>query len=671
MRTIHRTCARIAALAAAVCFSAGAGALARNGAAADTACIDTAGVARLFDYDASAPLDVEITGREEIPEFDAVVHHVTFPSPVAGRITASVVMPREAEHRERTAGSRRYAGIVFLHWGQGTRSEFLWEGALYARAGAVSISIDAPWGRPAPWRQASEGYVDRPEVLRKMYAQTVIDIRRAADLLLGRGDVDPARIAYVGHSFGATWGGVLAGVDGRFRTHVLIGGLPTLADLEPTGRPRLDEYHERLKKALTADQLANYVATLRPMSGVCFVGGAAPASVFMQFALFDDFISEKAATRYFEAASDPKSIAWYPTSHEFNDLRSLADRARWLAREIGIAEAALCDLSRPGFVLGEAARSERLWTGVAVSEAGRIFASYPRWSEDGGHSVAEITGESPPAPYPDSTWNRWDETDDPAGRFVCVQSVYVDDEDDLWILDPASPLFRGVVPGGAKLVRVDLATNHVVRTYPLDSTVASPRSYLNDVRVDTKRRFAYISESGEGSIVIVNLRTGAARRVLAGHSSTAAEDTVIVVEGVRIKAPVHCDGIALDPKREYLYYQALRGRTLYRIATRLLRDFKTPEAALAKGVERVARTGAADGIEFDGAGNLYLTALEHNAIRRFTPGGALETVIRDPRLRWPDSLSIARDGSVYVTTSQLHLGPNRVDPYRIFRLRAD
>jgi cephalosporin-C deacetylase-like acetyl esterase len=173
-----------------------------------------------------------------------------------------------------------------------------------------------------------------------MYRQTVVDLRRAVDVLLARGDVDPKRIAFVGHSFGATWGGVLAGVDKRFKTHVLMGGLPTLADLTPQGLPAIDEYSENLKKLLNEEQLREYVDELAPLGGVNFIGHAAPASIFMQFARFDSWISRTAAETYFNAAGEPKQVRWYPTSHEFTDVRALVDRARWLEHEIGIKAAA-------------------------------------------------------------------------------------------------------------------------------------------------------------------------------------------------------------------------------------------------------------------------------------------------------------------------------------------
>ena len=36
------------------------------------------------------------------------------------------------------------------------------------------------------------------------------------------------------------------------------------------------------------------------------------------------------------------------------------------------------------------------------------------------------------------------------------------------------------------------------------------------------------------------------------------------------------------------------------------------------------------------------------------PDGTIETVVHDPRLLWPDTMSVAADGHLYVTANQLH-----------------
>lgn len=87
-------------------------------------------------------------------------------------------------------------------------------------------------------------------------------------------------------------------------------------------------------------------------------------------------------------------------------------------------------------------------TGVTASAKGRVFVNFPFWSDDHTISVAEVV-EGKPKPFPDDAWNAKDGL--PAQRWICVQSVVVDDQDALWVLDPASPKTEAVVKGGPKL----------------------------------------------------------------------------------------------------------------------------------------------------------------------------------------------------------------------------
>ena len=158
-------------------------------------------------------------------------------------------------------------------------------------------------------------------------------------------------------------------------------------------------------------------------------------------------------------------------------------------------------------------------TGIAVSRRGRIFVNFPDWSADHTISVAEIVNGKP-QPYPNPEWNQ---TGSPNDHFVCVQSVYVDESDSLWVLDPAAPKMKAIVKGGPKLVKIDLVKNEVVQTIRFGPETAPEKSYLNDIRVDVKTGTAYITDSGLGAIVVVDLQSGKARRLLAGNPVTQAE----------------------------------------------------------------------------------------------------------------------------------------------------
>ncbi len=320
------------------------------------------------------------------------------------------------------------------------------------------------------------------------------------------------------------------------------------------------------------------------------------------------------------------------------------------------------------YELALVAESQTLWTGVAVSQEGRIFVNYPRWGNEIQFSVAEITSGEPVA-FPNEDWNKWDSSVDQAQHFACVQSVYVDKNNNLWILDTGNPFFNGCIKNAPKLVKINLADNRVIKTIPFPDDLVFGSSYLNDMRIDVERNYAYLTDSGKGAIFIVNLNTGDVKRRFNNHSSTKAEKIILTIEQREWGTPVHSDGLALDPNNEYLYYQALTGRTLYRIKTEYLRDFSLTTAEVDNKVEHVGTSGASDAIEFGPDGYLYLTSIELNAIRRFdVVSKTTEPFVADENLKWPDSFSITNDGTIYVTTSHLHLGLQSEMTYKLFKV---
>ena len=274
-----------------------------------------------FEYDARQPLEVKDTVVGETPE--ATIHDVTYASANQQRVSAYLVVPK---------GKGPFAPIVFGHWGGGSRAEFIPEAKLYARAGAISILPDYPWDRAEPYRRTTNHF-DKPQQDRDTFAQAVIDLRRAIDLLLARKDVDPKRLAYVGHSYGAQWGAILTAVDRRMRTAVLVTGVGEIGDvLIKNPDPELAE----LRRALPAGVLDRYVQVVGEVDAIRFIPRATPVALLMQFGRFEEHFDRDSANRYIAAASEPKKVLWYDSAHDMNDPQALRDRYAWLVAHVGL-----------------------------------------------------------------------------------------------------------------------------------------------------------------------------------------------------------------------------------------------------------------------------------------------------------------------------------------------
>ena len=152
-------------------------------------------------------------------------------------------------------------------------------------------------------------------------------------MLLARKDVDPKRLAYVGHSYGAQWGAILTAVDRRMRTAVLVAGVGEIGDvLIKNPDPELAE----LRKALPAGVLDKYVQVVGELDAIRFIPKAAPVSVLMQFGHFEEHFDRDSANRYIVAASEPKKVVWYDSAHDMNDPQALRDRYAWLVGHVGL-----------------------------------------------------------------------------------------------------------------------------------------------------------------------------------------------------------------------------------------------------------------------------------------------------------------------------------------------
>ena len=230
---------------------------------------------------------------------------------------------------------------------------------------------------------------------------------------------------------------------------------------------------------------------------------------------------------------------------------------------------------------------------------------------------------------------------------------------------PRRASYCTIINGAPKLVEISLATNRVLRVNPFSDDVAPQGSYLNDIRFTPDGKFGFLSDAGaRGAIVVIDLGSGNARRVLDGHPSTQAEpglkvklDGLILQHGNGRPAVFNVDGITISTSGDYVYWQALNGRTLYRLPVSSLTDPTLAKSTLEVKIERVGPSEPSDRLWTDAKDRIFFASFQDNAIKRRDADGQIHLVVQDPRLRWPDSMAEGADGSLYITTSHIQDSP--------------
>ena len=289
-----------------------------------------------FDYDPKAPLDIREVGVEQ--RGNVFIHDLSYASPKGGRVPAYLVVPK---------GKGPFAAVLWGHWywsnsAMRNRQEFLDEAVVLAQAGVVSLLTDGPVARP--------GHVEVKDPLNERrvadLVQQILDMRRGADLLLTRKDVDPRRLAYVGHSYNATVGGYLSGLDKRFQAFVLMaGGLSDDVDLK-------SEELKQLRQNVGPQKFDAFTAKYAWLDAGKFVSHAAPAAVFLQYAAQEKFLNPDRARQHAAVVSEPKQLKIYDAPHALN-AEARRDRIAFLTQQLKLrplspkAVARIPDLVQP------------------------------------------------------------------------------------------------------------------------------------------------------------------------------------------------------------------------------------------------------------------------------------------------------------------------------------
>jgi sugar lactone lactonase YvrE len=307
--------------------------------------------------------------------------------------------------------------------------------------------------------------------------------------------------------------------------------------------------------------------------------------------------------------------------------------------------------------------------GIKVDQQGSYFVSVPRWAHGIPATLNRIViknGKPLLEAFPSWEWNT-------VGNVYALQSVLgyeIDEYNRMWILDQGKIAYEPSPEGSQKLVIWDLNHNQLIDSIVIPNEIAPYRtSFLNDVVVDNKNGFVYITDSGngwpdhplDGGIIVFNMRTKSFRRVLDQHYSTQdfpGFHFEIDYQPVFKRKPLRIgsDGIALSADRSTLYYCQVTGRNLYAIDTTLLRDFETPLEEINRAVQSVGSKGTTtDGMHADNKGNIFYTMLEGKGVGFYHPGtNSFNTFVSDDRMLWVDGVAFDQRGSILFNNNRLH-----------------
>jgi dienelactone hydrolase len=278
-----------------------------------------------FDYDSHAGLEMRET---DVHKRDKVrLIELNYAGASGDRVPAYLLIP---------SGGGPFPAIIWGHWLMkgsplANKDEFLEEAVALAHSGVVSLLIDAPQVRN-DWVEAKGGPLEAVKQQSEATVHQVTDLRRGIDLLYGRRDVDRKRIAYVGHSWDAHVGAILAGVETRIGAYVLMAS--GYADEEEAFASKDPQRMAQIKE-VGADNVHEYFREYAWDDPVYFLGHTDRESIFLQFASGDPITKEMAQKYLDRFSAKDKKMEFYNAPHALNAAARL-DRDRWLQKHLGI-----------------------------------------------------------------------------------------------------------------------------------------------------------------------------------------------------------------------------------------------------------------------------------------------------------------------------------------------
>ena len=304
--------------------------------------------------------------------------------------------------------------------------------------------------------------------------------------------------------------------------------------------------------------------------------------------------------------------------------------------------------------------------------------------------VVEVLSDGTKVPFPTQDWADGPET----GEVGIAGTIGIKSDANgvVWILD------MGGENAGPKLVGWDTQSEALHKIIEIPADVVTPISFLQDFVLDEELSKIYIADMTftapasalRPAFVVVDLETGAARRVLEGAERLVPSNEDVIIDGNLVgfrdgdgKAmPWHLpmNAISIDPTFENVYFGTMNGRNIWRIPAsphpripaavladealddealddEALDDEALDDAGLVAPITRYAEKGPNDGFIVDAQGRDFSGDVTRNAVTVSTPGNFEIFAQDDTLLRWPDGFALGPDGTMYIVANQLNTHP--------------
>lgn len=258
---------------------------------------------KLYDYDATAPLDAEIVQTRV--QGSTTVEDIVFSSTNGERVPGVLVRP---------ASTQPLPVMLGLHGLGGSKQDIANVAPMLNAFGAqvAVLALDAQY-HGARKVEGHEILSADLEASRAAFIQTIVDYRRALDYLATRPEFDTERIGLVGLSMGGMMGTILTALEPRIKTTILA--VPA-ADWVTLARQSQSPIAVQLRTDAPDYDFAAFRAILDPIDPLHFAPHLAGRSVLLLHARNDEIIPQRCAELLDEyVQGEPVEIEWFDSGH--------------------------------------------------------------------------------------------------------------------------------------------------------------------------------------------------------------------------------------------------------------------------------------------------------------------------------------------------------------------